>query len=151
MRSVIPAALILLVNIAMNVSPESPKPITKARASEIAQKYVAGISEKYDFVILENRTVERPFGWVFFYTTRQYAQSRDPKYLVPDCAPLVVLRASGSIDRLATSVPPARAIDIYEQRWREKQTGGKDKSGSGQSAPPEREKGKNAGEKSPPD
>jgi hypothetical protein len=104
----------------MTVYSGSPEPITKARALEIARRVVAELSDHHDFVILEDKTVERPFGWVFFYTTRPYLQTGDPNYLIPGAAPLVVHRADGSTEHLATSVPPARAIEIYEKGWLEK-------------------------------
>lgn len=102
--------------------PDSPQSISKDRALEIARQEVASLSGQHDFVIVEDQTVERPFGWVFFYTTRQYLQTGNRNYLVPGTAPLVVLRADGSIEHLATSVPPARAIEIYQQRWLERQS-----------------------------
>ena len=113
---------ILLVSLMTTFLPDSPQPITKARALEIAHQVVGALSGQHDFVIVEDQTVERPFGWVFFYTTRQYLQTRDRNYLVPGTAPLVVHRANGSIEHLATSVPPTRAIEIYEQRWLERQS-----------------------------
>jgi hypothetical protein len=123
------ATLIILLGSLMPTSPpDPPKPIEKARALEIASKTVAGLSGPHDFVILEDRTVERPFGWVFFYTTRRYVQTGDRQYIVPGTAPLVVHRADGSIEHLATSVPPARAIEIYEKRWLEKQSSAKTNS-----------------------
>jgi len=109
----------------MNSTPSSSKQITKAGAREIAGKVVAALSQQHDFVILDDQTVEREFGWVFFYTTRRYVETRDPQYLVPGNAPLVVHQADGSITHLATSIPPTRAIEIYEQRWREEQSGTK--------------------------
>lgn len=125
MLSVASTVAILLGSLMMTPPPNSPKPVTKARALEIARKLVAELSDQHDFVILEDKTVERPFGWVFFYTTRQYLETGDRKYLVPGAAPLVVHRADGSTEHLATSVPPARAIEIYEKRWLEKQSAAK--------------------------
>jgi len=119
------AAALLLLATAMNAFSEPHHPISRAHAEQIARNYVAGISKEHDFVIMDDRTVEKPFGWVFFYTTRRYLQTRDPNDLVPDSAPLVVLRADGSLDHLSTSVPPARAIEVYEKYWREKQAAGK--------------------------
>jgi hypothetical protein len=95
--------------------------ISLERALEIARKEISESSNQHDFVLQEDRTVERRFGWVFFYTTRKYLETRDPQYLVPGNAPLAVLRQDGSIAHLATSVPPERAIEVYEGRWEESQ------------------------------
>ena len=93
--------------------------VSKDQALAIAQKVLAE-DKTHDLVILKDKTVERPFGWVFFYTTRQYAETGDKQYLLPGTAPLVVLRADGATDYLPTSIPPNRAIEIYENRWLER-------------------------------
>lgn len=95
--------------------------ITSDRALEIAKRTLLEITDQHDFVIQEDRTVERPFGWVFFYVPRKYLASRDVRDLVPGNAPLVVHRRDGSVAHLATSIPPARAIEIYEKRWEDSQ------------------------------
>jgi hypothetical protein len=95
--------------------------ISLARALEIAKREISESSNQHDFVLQEDRTVERRFGWVFFYTTRKYLETRDPQDLVPGNAPLVVLREDGSVAHLATSIPPERAIEIFEKRWEESQ------------------------------
>jgi len=104
----------------MTTTPNTPG-VDRDGALAIARKEVEKLSTHHDFVILEDRTVERPFGWVFFYATKKYVATRNPDELVPGTAPLVVHRLDGSIAHLATSVPPARAIDIYEQRWADAQ------------------------------
>lgn len=100
----------------------SHQAITKDHALEIARRSIAASAGEHDFVIIENKTVERPFGWVFFYATRQFLKTGDRNYLVPGSAPLVVHRADGSTEYIGTSVPPARAIEIYEKVWLEKQS-----------------------------
>jgi hypothetical protein len=114
--------LSILLLLFMTDPQDAPKPIEKARAVEIARKVAAELPGHHDFVVMDDRTVERPFGWVFFYAPRQYVLTGNRDYLVPGAAPLVVHRADGSIEHLATSVHPARAIEIYEKRWQAKQS-----------------------------
>ncbi len=94
--------------------------ISKPEALEIAHRAIAELSVQHDFVLMPERTEEREFGWVFFYATQRYLDTGDRKHLVPGTAPFVVLRADGAIEHLATSIPPARAVDIYEKQWRER-------------------------------
>lgn len=89
---------------------------------EIARKAVAELSSEHKFVVQEDRTIERPFGWVFFYSTAEYAKTRDIKFAVPGAAPIVVLRSNGSVEQLPSSIPPTRAIEIFEKRWRENES-----------------------------
>ena len=104
------------------IPPVNADNISKDQALTIAQKVLAE-DTTHDLVILKDKTVERPFGWVFFYTTREYEKTGDKKYLLPGTAPLVVLRANGATEYLPTSIPPSRAIEIYEKRWEAVQRG----------------------------
>jgi hypothetical protein len=100
-----------------------------AAALRLARAAVAEFSDQHRFVIVEDRTVERPFGWVFFYLPERYLRTRDPGDLVPGVAPFVVHRSDGSIAELPSSLPPERAIELYEQRWRDaRATAGRDGS-----------------------
>ncbi len=102
---------------------KSAEPITKDRALEIARRTIATLKPGTELVILEDKTVEKDFGWVFFYTTKKYLQSHNPSDLLPGNSPLVVERADGSTHFLSTSLPPNRAIEEYESSWRKKKTG----------------------------
>lgn len=94
-------------------------PIDKAQAAAIARQTIAASSTPgHEMVIQEEKTVERDFGWVFFYTTRKFLETKDKKYLAPGNAPLVVEREDGSTHYLGTSLPPSRAIERFEQSWR---------------------------------
>jgi hypothetical protein len=98
------------------------RPIDKAQATAIARKTIATVPpHSPDLVLQEDRTVERDFGWVFFYTTRKFLETGDKKYLMPGDAPVVVLREDGSTRYLGTSVPPKRAIELFEAEWRANQ------------------------------
>lgn len=89
--------------------------VTKEEALAIARKTVAAIEPSAAFVVLEKETVEKPFGWVFFYEPK--AAATDPNAMVPGAGPLVVHRADGSTTFLSTSVPPEVAIAEYEKVW----------------------------------
>jgi hypothetical protein len=101
---------------------EAPKTLDKDQAEKIAKKVIDENSGGHDFLIMKDKTVERAFGWVFFYATRKYLETRDPQYLVPGAAPLVVLREDGSTEFLPTSIPPMRAIDLFQKRWEERKS-----------------------------
>ncbi len=93
--------------------------ITREQAVAIARRVVAGI-EGPERVLEDGRTVEKPYGWVFFYASRKYLESRHPGDLIPGDGPLVVERAGGRTQFLPTSVPPAAAMTEFERRWRER-------------------------------
>ncbi|WP_084435580.1 YrhB domain-containing protein [Desulfomicrobium escambiense] len=91
--------------------------ITYEVAREIAIREIASLNAEHDFVLLEEKTVEREFGWIFFYATHNYLKTMDPQFLVPGTAPIVVHKKDGSIEHLPTSLPPKAAIEHYEKEW----------------------------------
>jgi hypothetical protein len=110
---------VFLLGLFTMMPPADAANVSKDQALSIAQNVLAE-DTTHDLVILKDRTVERPFGWVFFYAPRRYAETGDKQYLLPGTAPLVVLRASGATEYLPTSIPPSRAIEIFEKRWEER-------------------------------
>lgn len=72
---------------------------------------------RHDLVILTDKTVERPFGWVVFYTSRAWLASRNPRDLVPGIGPVAVMREGGEVLPLSTSLPPAASIAAFEREW----------------------------------
>jgi hypothetical protein len=87
------------------------------QAAAIAAREIKDVGPTHDFVILDDKTEEHPFGWVFFYVPRRYLETRNPNDLVPGNGPLVVER-DGRTTFLPTSVPPPVAIAEYERGWR---------------------------------
>jgi Immunity protein 35 len=106
-----------------SMTEKSAGPITKDRALDIARRTIATLKPGTELVILEDKTVEKDFGWVFFYTTKKYLESHNSRDLLPGNSPLVVERADGSTHFLSTSLPPNRAIEEFESSWRKKKTG----------------------------
>ncbi len=116
------AGACLLVSRAMTSAapPNPPKEAgSKQRALEIARKSLSELKPGTEFVIQEDKTVEKDFGWVFLYTTRKYLETKDPRTLIPGAGPLVVERAGGTTQYLPTSLPPDKAIEEFDKRWRE--------------------------------
>lgn len=87
------------------------------QALAIAQRTVAALSTKYAFTVVENETIEKEFGWVFFYTTQAYLESGSPSDLVPGNGPFVVEKADGAVTMLPSSMTPDQAIAQFEAKW----------------------------------
>jgi len=89
--------------------------VNREQATKIAREIIQQLDPRHDFVIEEDKTLERNFGWVFFYSPRQYILTHDRNYLVPGNGPLVVYRATGKQEFLSTSLPPEKAIEVLEK------------------------------------
>ena len=77
-----------------------------------------------ELVILEDRTQEHDFGWVFFYNSKKYIESGNFRDAIAGNAPLIVDRKSGQIHITGT----AHDIGFYIKNFQE--TGDPNKSKS---------------------
>jgi len=68
------------------------------------------------FVICDQFTRERPFGWVFCYQSELYLTTKDPKHMLAGNAPLIVDRADGSVHVTDTTKPLDEYIAEYERK-----------------------------------
>ena len=50
-----------------------------------------------DAVLLEEETRETEYGWVFFYQSRRYVETRDFGTAFPDAPPYLVLKQDGLV------------------------------------------------------
>jgi Immunity protein 35 len=66
-----------------------------------------------EIVILDEHTLERPWGWVFFYTTRGWRDG-DIRYAVGGNAPFIVNRFDGTLRVTGTAAPVEHYIELYE-------------------------------------
>jgi hypothetical protein len=48
-------------------------------------------------IIIEDATVEKEYGWIFFYNSRKHLETGDILYALAGNGPLVVKSADGSI------------------------------------------------------
>ena len=93
-------------------------PINLERATQIARRAIHEIDPTTNWVLRDDVTEEHDFGWVFFYTTAEFAKTGDRQFLKPGNGPLVVDRDTGEPTFLSSSMPPDRAISVFEARWR---------------------------------
>jgi hypothetical protein len=66
-----------------------------------------------DFVIVDELTRQFPWGWVFFYNSRRFIETRDPLEAVGGNAPFIVNRSTGEV--LVTGT--AQSIEHYIQEY----------------------------------
>jgi hypothetical protein len=69
-----------------------------------------------DFRIHDKETIEKHYGWIFFYSPKGKGDSHAYGLEATGGGPLVVERGDGVWQFLGTSVPPEVVIKIYEKR-----------------------------------
>jgi len=91
--------------------------IDKTAATAIARAQIAALKSTHELVLQEEKTAERRFGWIFFYTTREHFETGNPRYAAPGTAPLIVDRRDGRAWFTSTSKPLSFFIEAYERAY----------------------------------
>ncbi|HEX8670643.1 MAG TPA: YrhB domain-containing protein [Longimicrobium sp.] len=87
---------------------------------ELAQRLALNHLAAYErqgntrLVLLGDRTRELPYGWVFFYQSRRYVETGDPREMLAGNAPLLVTR-SGELYETGTAHPLETYLREYER------------------------------------
>lgn len=81
--------------------------MTKTDARQIALNYVKAKEREIgaELVLVDDSTIERDFGWVFFYDSRRHIQSGNIRDALAGNAPVVVTRVDGRVHETGTALP----------------------------------------------
>ena len=97
--------------------------IDKSRATEIAQRHLDSLASGYNtfeeaggLTLLPEETVEKEYGWVFFYSTRRYVETGDELYSLAGNAPFLVTKNSGELHVFGTARPLEDYLEEYERQ-----------------------------------
>lgn len=93
--------------------------LTKSQARELVVQCLAAVPDHENiggFVILDEHTIERPWGWVFFYDSCKHHETRDSQYALAGNAPYFVNRFDGSMHVAGTANTPEHYIAEYESQ-----------------------------------
>jgi len=64
--------------------------------------------------------IEKPYGWVFFYTAKKYWETKDIKHAIAGNGPIIFDRRTGAVHQLGTATPPEEQIREWEsQNWKQ--------------------------------
>jgi hypothetical protein len=82
----------------------------------------AGLPDNDTLVICDEATIEREFGWVFFYDSKRHRDTGDFKFAVAGNAPYIVNRFNGSVVSTGTAHDAEHYIAEYERTLRDHST-----------------------------
>ncbi len=66
-------------------------------------------------LILEDETIEKEWGWVFFYQSKKYIETGDFKEMLAGNAPYIINRSTGIITSTGSAYPIEDYIQAYEE------------------------------------
>ena len=112
MGSILMVAMTVLSTLAASSSG-----ITKKEAIAIAENAFNAANSSQEIVLLDDKTLEKSFGWVFFATSRKYLETKDPKTQIPGLGPLIVEKRKGETLFLPSKPKIDQDIKDYEKKW----------------------------------
>ena len=68
-----------------------------------------------ELTIVEEDTIEKPFGWVFFYQSKIFLETGEYQHRVAGNGPLIVNREGGNLYICPSYQSSEKSISIYEQ------------------------------------
>lgn len=86
-------------------------------ARDVAGRYVNALYpvEGDWLVILDEHTIERPYGWVFFYDSHRHQKTGAFSDAIAGNVPVVVTRESGEVHALSPGLPLEEALTEFER------------------------------------
>ena len=86
----------------------------KAKVEKLINKPDPHWADKPTLVVLDNQTIEKEWGWVFFYQSLEFIESGDFKDMLAGNAPYIVNRNTGEFVVTGTALPIEDYISKYE-------------------------------------
>jgi hypothetical protein len=74
--------------------------------------------DRPEMIILDEHTVEKDYGWIFYWTSRPWHEARDFRYALVGNGPIIVSRVDGALYHCGTAPPLEDRIREQEQRLR---------------------------------
>ncbi len=92
--------------------------LTKPEALELVSKKLLQMSTSDDpFVVVDTDTIERPFGWVFFYNSKKFLETGEFTFRLAGNGPVIVDKHGGTVEFFGVSRPPLEIVEEYERKW----------------------------------
>lgn len=95
--------------------------INKEQAEKIVYKHLALLEKEsgVQLKLINTETIEKEFGWIFFYNSKKYIETGEFRYMLAGNAPIIVNKKDGSLYETGTSQP----IDCYVTEYVKKHNG----------------------------
>jgi hypothetical protein len=91
--------------------------LTKIEALELVSKELyRRDSPDNPSVVIDEYTIEKPFGWIFFFNSKKFVKTEMLEYGLVGNGPVVVNKLSGTVEFLGCYKPPEEIIKDYEMK-----------------------------------
>ena len=92
--------------------------VTKAEARKIAIGYVKAkeADAGCELVLMDGNTMERDYGWIFFYDSKDHIEKGGISHALAGNAPFVVTRTDGLVHETGTALPLERYLEKFSRQ-----------------------------------
>src|ERR1700691_5858897 len=91
--------------------------LTKTEALEIVSEKLAQMGSSADpFVVVDKSTIEKPFGWIFFYNSKRFVETGESRYRLAGNGPVIVNKHNGWVEFFGSAKPPQEIVAEYERK-----------------------------------
>jgi immunity protein 35 of polymorphic toxin system len=88
--------------------------MTREQAEQIVRQYLNSLAPRIPgLVIMSDKTIEKEYGWIFFYQTKKYLETNNVRDMMIGNCPILVKR-SGETVFFPTFLPIQESIRRYE-------------------------------------
>jgi len=90
--------------------------LTKAQAVDlVSQKLEAMTTPDEPLVIVYSHTIEKPYGWIFFYNSKKFVETGIFSYTLAGNGPVIVNKYDGAVHFFGSGRPIEDWIAEYER------------------------------------
>lgn len=91
--------------------------MNREKAQRLVEEELALISTNQGaaaFAVMEHETIEKTWGWVFFYQNKSYIESGNDAEMLAGNAPIIVNRYTGELSHTGTAYDLEHYLQEYE-------------------------------------
>ncbi len=82
----------------------------------VAEKLTTMTTADNPFAIVDAHTIEKPFGWVFFYNSKKFLETGQFSDSLAGNGPIIVNKNDATIELCGTAQPVSELIERYERK-----------------------------------
>ena len=94
-------------------------------ATNIAKNHIDDVSNSFDqatldtngrLIVLTSKTISKQYGWIFFYATEKFAETKDRKYALIGAGPILVMKKDGELHQFGSGKTLEEWLNPFERK-----------------------------------